>query len=54
MLYPAIAEAAHRSGADAVGLVDVGCSAGLNLTVDRVGITYSDGQRWATRRRPYS
>ena len=44
VLYPAIAEAAHRVGADAVGLIDVGCSAGLNLNVDRVGITYSNGQ----------
>lgn len=31
-------------GANAVGLIDVGCSAGLNLNVDRVGITYSNGQ----------
>lgn len=44
VLYPAIAEAAHRVGANAVGLIDVGCSAGLNLNVDRVGIAYSDGQ----------
>ena len=44
VLYPAIAEAARRVGATAVGLVDVGCSAGLNLNVDRVGITYSNGQ----------
>jgi hypothetical protein len=44
VLYPAIAEAARRVGADAVGLIDVGCSAGLNLNVDRVGITYSNGQ----------
>lgn len=44
VLYPAIAEAARRAGADAVGLIDVGCSAGLNLSVDRVGITYSDGR----------
>ncbi|BFU46911.1 DUF2332 domain-containing protein [Krasilnikovia sp. MM14-A1004] len=44
VLYPAIAEAAHRLGASAVGLIDVGCSAGLNLQVDRVGITYSDGR----------
>jgi hypothetical protein len=44
VLYPALAEAVHRVGADAVGLIDVGCSAGLNLNVDRVGITYSDGQ----------
>src|SRR5919199_5126692 len=44
VLYPAIAEAAHRVGANAVGLIDVGRAAGLNLTVDRVGITYSNGQ----------
>jgi hypothetical protein len=44
VLYPAIAEAAHRVAADAVGLIDVGCSAGLNLNVDRVGITYRNGQ----------
>ncbi|HEX3790897.1 MAG TPA: DUF2332 domain-containing protein [Pseudonocardiaceae bacterium] len=44
VLYPAITEAAHRVGATAVGLIDVGCSAGLNLTVDRVGIAYSNGQ----------
>jgi hypothetical protein len=44
VLYPAVAEAARRVGASAVGLVDVGCSAGLNLNVDRVGITYSNGQ----------
>ena len=44
MLYPAIAEAARRVGANAIGLIDVGCSAGLNLNVDRVGITYSNGQ----------
>jgi hypothetical protein len=44
VLYPAIAEAARRAGADAVGLIDVGCSLGLNLSVNRVGIAYSDGQ----------
>jgi hypothetical protein len=44
VLYPAIAEAARRVGAKAVGLIDLGCSAGLNLSVDRVGITYSNGQ----------
>jgi hypothetical protein len=43
VLYPAIAEAARRAGATAVGLIDIGCSAGLNLNVDRVGITYSNG-----------
>ncbi|QQQ78841.1 DUF2332 domain-containing protein [Saccharothrix sp. 6-C] len=44
VLYPAVAEVARRAGADAVGLVDVGCSAGLDLTVDRVGIAYGNGQ----------
>ncbi|MFE0648449.1 DUF2332 domain-containing protein [Streptomyces sp. NPDC059534] len=44
VLYPVIAEVARRVGASAVGLIDVGCSAGLNLSVDRVGITYSNGQ----------
>jgi hypothetical protein len=44
VLYPAIAEAAHRVGANAVGLIDVGCSAAFNLNVDRIGITYSNGQ----------
>jgi hypothetical protein len=44
VLYPAIAEAARLAGANAVGLIDVGCSAGLNLNVDRVGIRYSNGQ----------
>jgi hypothetical protein len=44
VLYPAIAEVARRVGANAVGLIDVGCSAGLNLNVDRVGITYGNGQ----------
>jgi hypothetical protein len=44
VLYPAIAEAARRVGAHKVGLIDVGPSAGLNLHVDRVGITYSNGQ----------
>jgi hypothetical protein len=44
VLYPAVAEAARRAGANAVGLIDVGCAAGINLNVDRVGITYSNGQ----------
>ena len=38
----------HRRGGptgrrEAVGLIDIGRSAGLNLNVDRVGITYSNG-----------
>lgn len=44
VLHPAAAAAAHRVGARAVGLVDVGRAAGLNLTVDRVGVTYDNGQ----------
>jgi hypothetical protein len=52
VLYPAIAEAARRLGADAVGLIDVGGSAGLNLPVDRVGITYSDGRSLGDRSSP--
>ena len=44
VLHPAIAEAASRVGAGAVGLIDVACSAGLDLNVDRVGISYSNGQ----------
>ena len=44
VLYPAIAEAARRADAKSVGLIDVGCPAGLNLAVDRVGISYASGQ----------
>jgi hypothetical protein len=44
VLYPAIAEAARRAGATAVGLIDVGRSSGVNLDVDRVGIAYTNGQ----------
>ena len=44
VLYPAVAEAARRMGASAVGLIDVGRPAGLNLNVDRVGIAYNNGQ----------
>ena len=43
VLYPAIAEAARQAGARTVGLIDIACSAGLNLNVDRVGITYGNG-----------
>jgi hypothetical protein len=44
VLYPAVAAAAHRAGAGAIGLIDVGSPDGSNLQVDRVGITYSNGQ----------
>src|SRR5918993_1707963 len=43
VLHPLVAEAACRAGADAVGLIGVASSAGLDLHVDRVGISYSDG-----------
>ena len=41
VLQPADAEAAHRAGADAIGLIGVGTPAGVQ--VDRVGIAYGDG-----------
>lgn len=44
VLYPAIAEAARRAAAPALGLIDVGRVGGLNLAVDRVAIAYSNGQ----------
>ncbi|GAB3194872.1 hypothetical protein GCM10027261_13830 [Geodermatophilus arenarius] len=44
VLYPLVAEAAHRVGAAAVGLVDVDCGAGFDLSVDRVGVAYGDGR----------
>ncbi|MBV9796218.1 MAG: DUF2332 domain-containing protein [Actinobacteria bacterium] len=43
VLYPAIAAVARRAGAGPVGLIDVGGAAGLNLNVDRVGISYTGG-----------
>jgi len=44
LLYPLVAEAARRVGANAVGLVDVGCAAGLSLALDCVRIAYDTGQ----------
>jgi hypothetical protein len=52
VLYPAIAEAARRAGARTVGLIDIACSAGLNLNVDRVGITYGNGPSLGDRSSP--
>jgi hypothetical protein len=51
-MYPAIAEAARRVGATTVGLIDVSCSAALNLNVDRVGIAYGNGQSLGDRSSP--
>lgn len=44
VLCPAVAEAARRVGAEAVGLVDLGFSGGLSLLLDRVAVSYDDGQ----------
>lgn len=44
VLYPAIAEASRRCDAEYIGLIDVGRPLGLNLNVDRVGISYGDDQ----------
>lgn len=52
VLYPAVAEAAHRTGAQAVGLVDVGGAAGFNLQVDRAGVTYGNAQFLGDPRSP--
>jgi hypothetical protein len=40
VLRPLVAEAAFRTAADAIGLVGLGSSAPLDLTLDRVGIGY--------------
>jgi hypothetical protein len=45
VLHPAVAEAARRAGDSSVGLVSLGCSAGFDLHVDRVGVTYDNGGR---------
>jgi hypothetical protein len=44
-LHPAVAEAAYRAGAEAVGLVDLGGPGGVALRLDAIGIAYSDGRR---------
>ncbi|GAB98696.1 hypothetical protein GONAM_02_02200 [Gordonia namibiensis NBRC 108229] len=44
VLYPAIAEVARRLDAEYLGLIDVGRPLGLNLIVDRVGISYGGDQ----------
>lgn len=45
VLHPAVAEAASRAGAKSVGLVDLARTPGMNLALDSVGITYSNGAR---------
>ncbi|MBF6230423.1 DUF2332 domain-containing protein [Nocardia farcinica] len=44
VLYPAVAAAAHRVGAESVALIGVGAGSGFDLSVDRAGIAYSTGQ----------
>ena len=44
-LHPAVAEAAHRAGAEAVGVVDLGAPGGVALRLDAIGIGYGDGAR---------
>lgn len=44
VLRPALAQAAYRVGATTIGLVAAGRHAGENLVVDRVGVTYDNGQ----------
>jgi hypothetical protein len=43
-LHPALAEAAHRAGADAIGLVDLGGASESEAAIDAVGVTYGTGQ----------
>lgn len=45
VLLPAVADAARRAGADAVGLVDLGAPGGIALRLDRVGVGYGDGRQ---------
>jgi hypothetical protein len=44
-LRPMLIEAARRLKAERVHLIDIGCSAGLNLFLDRWGVVYEPGQR---------
>ena len=41
VLWPAMRQIAARRGASDIALLDLGCSAGLNLGVDRYGYVYS-------------
>ena len=43
-LRPLVIEAARRLEADRVHLVDIGCSAGLNLLLDQWGVLYGPGR----------
>ena len=52
VLLPGIARAVQRTGATALGLIDLGRPAGLNLIVDRVGVSYGNGQSAGDRSSP--
>lgn len=52
VLLPAVATAAHRVRADTVGLIGVGVSAGIVRTLDRVGVSYDNGQFLGDRSSP--
>jgi hypothetical protein len=55
VLYPAVAEAARRAGGSHVGLIDLSCSTGFNLHLDRIGVSYHPPVRTAsTKARPDS
>ena len=47
VLYPAIAEAARRVGADAVGLIDVGCWTAFNSMSIALASRTATGNHWA-------
>ncbi|KQV53228.1 hypothetical protein ASC95_10730 [Pelomonas sp. Root1217] len=49
-IWPALGEAARATGARHLALLDLGCSAGLNLGVDQCALRYrSDDGRWHER-----
>jgi hypothetical protein len=54
VLYPAIAEAARRVGANAVGLIDVAVRLGSTSTSIALASPTTTGNRWATRHLPCS
>jgi hypothetical protein len=43
VLRPAVAHAAHRAGAEAIGLVSLGAPVGLDLELDRIGVRHGEG-----------
>ncbi len=43
VLRPAVAHAAHRAGAHAIGLVSLGAPTGSDLELDRIGVRHGEG-----------